>query len=146
MSDFEKLGTWVTPLLNHLSISERTKLTRKLAMEFRKRTQARIKFQQDVDGNPFIPRKSSNSEKSGQPMFREISKLRWLRTQAKATSASVGYSGGAAVVARVHQEGKMDTVRKGGTRKYPYPRRELLGFGKGDERWFESKILDHLDQ
>ncbi|EGY4501807.1 phage virion morphogenesis protein, partial [Salmonella enterica] len=55
---------------------------------------------------------------------------------------SIGYSGVAARIARVHQYGLRDQVGPGVITKYP--RRELLGVSVADERLIYSAVINSL--
>ena len=43
MSDIEALDDWLQPLINRLSISQKKQLTKKLALEMRRRSVKKIK-------------------------------------------------------------------------------------------------------
>lgn len=74
-------------------------------------------------------------------MFRKLRQGRYLQAGSTPDEAWVGFSGHAAEIARVHQEGLKDAPHKGG-RKARYPRRELLGLTEADR----TNMLDSLFQ
>lgn len=140
MSDFTALGTWLQPLLQRLSAQEQARLMRRIAIELRKRNQARTRQQVDAEGNRFVPRRSGD----GRPMFRELTLARYFKTKVTPFSASIGFSGSAGRIANVHQLGRTDVVNKYRGITYRYPRRPLLGISDEDQAFIEGIIIDHL--
>ncbi len=57
----------------------------------------------------------------------------------------VGFTGKAADLARIHQEGLVDQVAKGGP-MVQYPVRELLGLGTDDREWILDQLIEHLNR
>lgn len=76
------------------------------------------------------------------PMFRRLRTARFLIAKADANSATIGYSGRTARLARIHQFGLVDEV--GGGVKARYPRRELLGLTDADIKLAQQMIIDSL--
>ena len=68
MSDIEALDDWLQPLINRLSISQKKQLTKKLALEMRRRSVKKIKAQQNPDGSSFVPRKSNRPPPRNPPI------------------------------------------------------------------------------
>ncbi|EIT2339676.1 phage virion morphogenesis protein [Salmonella enterica] len=76
------------------------------------------------------------------PMFERLRTLRYLKIYPDPQGVSIGYSGVAARIARVHQYGLRDQVGPGVITKYP--RRELLGISATDERLIYSAVINSL--
>lgn len=77
------------------------------------------------------------------PMFRRLRTTRFLKARATSEGASVGFSGVAARIARVHQYGLRDRVNDSGAMA-TYPRRELLGLNKADRMAIARQVIDSL--
>ncbi|WP_447327771.1 phage virion morphogenesis protein [Klebsiella michiganensis] len=77
------------------------------------------------------------------PMFRRLRTTRFLKARATSEGASVGFSGVAARIARVHQYGLRDRVNDSGAMA-TYPRRELLGLSKTDRMAIARQVIDSL--
>ncbi|WP_249936377.1 phage virion morphogenesis protein, partial [Escherichia coli] len=73
------------------------------------------------------------------PMFAKLRTARYLKVKADASGVTVGYSGVAARIARVHQFGERDRVAAG--MYTDYPARELLGITPADERLIADRLL-----
>ncbi|MFV2270804.1 phage virion morphogenesis protein, partial [Escherichia coli] len=67
---------------------------------------------------------------------------RYLKARADASGVTVGYSGVAARIARVHQFGERDQVAPGIFTDYPV--RELLGISQADERLIYNTVLGRI--
>lgn len=76
------------------------------------------------------------------PMFAKLRTARYLKVKADASGVTVGYSGVAARIARVHQFGERDRVAAG--MYTDYPARELLGITPADERLIQRIIMDNI--
>ncbi len=76
------------------------------------------------------------------PMFAKLRTARYLKVKADASGVTVGYSGVAARIARVHQFGERDRVAAGVYTDYPA--RELLGITPADERLIQRIIMDNI--
>lgn len=76
-------------------------------------------------------------------MFRKLRNGRNLRAGASDLELWVGFSGRAANVARIHQDGLFDTVAKGG-KPIRYPRRVLLGLTAEERSHVLDLLLAHL--
>ncbi|MEB6368999.1 phage virion morphogenesis protein [Klebsiella michiganensis] len=77
------------------------------------------------------------------PMFRRLRTTRFLKARATSEGASVGFSGVAARIARIHQYGLRDRVNDSGAMA-TYPRRELLGLSKADRMAIARQVIDSL--
>ncbi|EBZ4174963.1 TPA: phage virion morphogenesis protein [Salmonella enterica subsp. salamae] len=76
------------------------------------------------------------------PMFERLRTLRYLKMYPDQQGVSIGYSGVAARIARVHQYGLRDQVGPGVIAKYP--QRELLGISAADERLIYNAVINSL--
>ncbi|MEJ1436571.1 MAG: phage virion morphogenesis protein [Candidatus Sedimenticola sp. (ex Thyasira tokunagai)] len=146
--NLQALEEWVQPLIANLSTARRRKLLRTLAVGIRQRQAKRIASQKNPDGSAYAPRKPRKADKKGRikrraALFKEMRKAKHLRIRASANLASVGYTGRTARIARIHQEGQLAEVGKGGP-LHQYDRRELLGFTPDDRDWIAQTVHDHL--
>lgn len=149
--DLQRLEEWVGALLRQLSPAERRTLAREVGTELRRAHALLIRQQVAPDGRAFEPRKRRKkfTDKQGRikrqkaAMFNALRTRKWLRVQADASQASVGFLAKAARVARVHHEGRTDKVAPSGP-QYDYPARPLLGFSAADEKLIENVILLHI--
>lgn len=133
MSDLTELANalpeWVSAISEQLDHKELKKINRTIAVELRAANRDRIRAQTTPDGDSFVqPLKSSNS-----PMFRELTRARHLKFKANSRYAQIGFKGSAAKIARIHHEGQRSTVRPDSSKKFPYPKRELLGIAGADK-------------
>lgn len=76
-------------------------------------------------------------------MFRKLRGARFLRGSATTTEAWIGFTGRASELALVHQEGRMDSVVKGG-RKVRYAARGLLGLTEAERGMAIDMLLAHV--
>ncbi|MBI2382340.1 MAG: phage virion morphogenesis protein [Gammaproteobacteria bacterium] len=144
--DFGQLEAALGGLLAQLEPGARRTLARELAKRLRQSQQRRIAAQLNPDGTPYAPRKPQLRKKQGRirrQMFAKLRTARFLKTQASAESAVVGFTGQVERMARVHQFGLRARVRRGGP-EAQYPTRELLGFSDADRAAIEEMLLDHL--
>lgn len=147
MSDeFQAIEEWAAGLLARLKPAERRRVNRAVALELRRNESQRIASQQEPDGSPFAPRRAPKNlrGKKGQvrrKMFARLRTARHMRIEVTDTDAAVGYTGRAARIALVHQEGRSDRPERGQA-AVRYPRRRLLGFTQTSR----ERILDTLAQ
>lgn len=147
--DFQDLESWLKPLLKNLSAGEKRKLNRSLATGLRRRQQKRIASQQNPDGTAFEKRRPAKKDKAGRiknkkKMFQNLRKVRHLRITSSDTHAAVGFSGKASRIARVHQEGLVDRVSRGGP-LFDYPVRKILGFSQEDRDWLFDQVTQSIN-
>lgn len=147
MNQLEDLQDWVKPLLEKLEPGQRRKLSRSIGQQLRKSQRARIASQKNPDGSPFEPRKPQARSQRGSvrrsKMFMKIRQAKHMKLSLYQDSAAVGFLGGVSFVARVHQFGLREPVRKGGD-PYKFPERELLGFSDEDRELVRNLLIDHL--
>lgn len=76
-------------------------------------------------------------------MFQKLMTAKYMKVDAKASGATVGYEGRIAHIARIHQEGQTGQVNA--YIKHDYPERELLGATADDMDMLFEMIFRHLD-
>lgn len=149
-NDLAALEDWLIPLVQRLSDGERRKLARRLAVGLRARQARRIGEQKNPDGTRFEPRKRRQrlGDKAGRikrtgAMYLKLRQTRHMLAKSDADGVTVGFAGGAAAIARIHQEGLLAKVAPGGP-LYQYPARRLLGWSNEDQAWVMEQVLNHL--
>jgi len=147
-----QLDTWAGALLARLQPAERRKLAQTIARDLRRSQQRRIARQQAPDGTPYPPRKPQTASIRGRrgairrkqgAMFVKLRTARWLKANATAERAEVGFIGRVARLARVHQYGLNDRAKRGG-KEVRYARRPLMGFMEEDRTRLRDYLLDYL--
>ncbi|RDE04689.1 phage virion morphogenesis protein [Sphingomonas aracearum] len=78
-------------------------------------------------------------------MFRKLRSARYLRSDATDTEAWIGFTGRAAEVARIHQDGLMDAPTLG-ARKIRYAQRGLLGLTERERGRALDILLEHVSK
>ncbi|QDQ27709.1 phage virion morphogenesis protein [Chitinimonas arctica] len=135
MNDLHALTEWCDALLAKLEPAQHRQLARQLALELRRANAQRIAQQVTPDGESFTPRKASNSRdqrgKLRRPMFAKLRTARFLKAQATADAATVGFAGRVGRIARVHQLGLRDQVQPSGI-EHLYPTRPIIGISNSD--------------
>jgi phage virion morphogenesis protein len=135
------LDSWLGGVLQGLSPAKRKRAATKLGQALRRSNLARIKDNVEPDGGAMEPRKPRLDRrgrvrrKAGGKMFRKLRYARYWKVRATADSVEIGTSGNGNL-AKVHHFGLKGYVGRGPDGEkvtYNYPRRRLLGFGKGDE-------------
>ncbi|MFK3888473.1 phage virion morphogenesis protein [Sphingomonas sp. NPDC079357] len=76
-------------------------------------------------------------------MFRKLRTARFLKSGATGDEAWVGWTGGAAAIASVHQEGGSDRPAKK-SKPVRYARRVLLGISKADQSALSAHIVKQI--
>lgn len=147
MDDLTALEDWVAPLLRRLEPAGRARLARRIAQDLQRAQSERIAQQRAPDGSQYARRKNQKRLKAGRvrrrKMFARLRQSRHLKARGTASEASVFFIRRAAAIARVHQEGLVDQVRRDGPR-VRYERRVLLGFGADDQQRIIDTLLNHL--
>jgi phage virion morphogenesis protein len=141
-----RIEEWATGLLGQLSSGQRASLAKNLAAELRRRQQRRIAAARNPSGMPYAPRKPQLRHKKGRirrAMFAKLRTAKCLKTTSSADSAVLHFTKQVERIARVHQEGLRDRVRRNGPIVI-YPARELLGLADDDVDLISDLILDHL--
>lgn len=153
MSDgLDQLEDLAGALLRNIAPAERRTLLRTVAREIAKSQRTRIAAQMQPDGTPFAPRKAKDQPKGRlrrkgrikrAAMFRKLRLGKNLQAGATDTEAWIGFSGSAARVARIHQEGREDAPVKGQA-KVRYPKREILGSTEADRMFLLEQAISFI--
>ncbi|MDH4909534.1 phage virion morphogenesis protein [Xanthomonas euvesicatoria] len=148
MDELTALENWAWPLLARLQPGERRALARKIGAELRRSQSQRIGKQQAPDGSPYVPRKHQLRQKSGRvkrvKMSAKLRQAKHLKVSASPDAVSVGFVGRVSRIARVHQEGRVDQVRRHGP-KVPFAAKPLLGWSAEDRLRVQQLIAKHFD-
>lgn len=132
MNDFAPIERLASDLLRSVAPPARRKILAAIAREVRKSQSDRIAAQRNPDGSAFEPRRSktTSAKRKGKlrrkRMFARLRLARYLRGGATSNEAWIGFGGPAARIARIHQDGGMDSPAPG-MREVRYARRVLLG-------------------
>ena len=150
MSDFADIEALAGALLRRVDAGERSNILRVMARTLRSSQAARIARQQDPDGQLFTARKAQPAgrlRRSGtikrKAMFRKLRNTYNLKAGSTDTEAWVGFSGRAARIARVHQEGLEDAPAKG-AEPVRYARRVLLGATEAERQVLLDVLFAHV--
>ncbi|QWN07019.1 phage virion morphogenesis protein [Xanthomonas citri] len=147
MDELTALENWAAPLLTRLQPGERRTLARKIGTELRRSQSQRIGKQQAPDGSPYAPRKQQLRQKSGRvkraKMFAKLRQAKYFKVSASPNQVSVGFLGRVSRIARVHQEGLKDQVRRDGP-TVRYGRRVLLGYSSKESEDIRRIILNQI--
>lgn len=148
MSDgIEQVKLAFTDLLKNISKPRRRLLYQQIGRELARNQRRRIKAQQNPDGSPFEPRKKRKqfSKKKGriknQLMFKKIISPSHLKLRYEQEGISLGFYGGDAAIANVHQYGLYSSPSKYKDFKVKYTQRELLGFSEEDIEMIERFVI-----
>lgn len=148
MSDgIEQVKLAFTDLLKNISKPRRRLLYQQIGRELARNQRRRIKAQQNPDGSPFEPRKKRKqfSRKKGriknQLMFKKIVSPSHLKLRYEQEGISLGFYGGDAAIANVHQYGLYSSPSKYKDFKVKYTQRELLGFSEEDIEMIERFVI-----
>lgn len=141
----EELERVAGAMLASLDAGKRRGVLRKMALALAASQRRRIGRQREPDGSAFAPRKTRRAKGSlrRNAMFRTLASGRFLRAGADDGALWVGFTGRAAQIASVHQNGLRDrpTLR---AKAVPYARRELLGTTEADRGLLVDTLLKHI--
>jgi phage virion morphogenesis protein len=150
--DLTALEDWAGVLLDRIGPTARRKVAKAVATALRKSQKQRIAQQQNPDGSAYAPRKHQPGKLRGKrgrikraAMFAKLRTSTYIKARADSDTATVEFTGRAAAIAGVHQDGRTDKVNKHGT-VVRYPRRVLLGFSANDRQLVRDVLIDHLSQ
>ena len=150
MSDFADLEALAGALLRRVDAGERSKVLRVMARMLRSSQATRIARQQDPDGQAFAARKTQPAGRlrrggtiKRKAMFRKLRNTSNLKAGSTDTEAWVGFSGRAARIARVHQEGLEDAPATG-AKPVRYARRILLGDTEAERQALLDILFEHV--
>ena len=148
MSDgIEQVKLAFTDLLKNINKPRRRLLYQQIGRELARNQRRRIKAQQNPDGSPFEPRKKRKqfSKKKGriknQLMFKKIVSPSHLKLRYEQEGISLGFYGGDAAIANIHQYGLYSSPSKYKDFKVKYAQRELLGFSEEDIEMVERFVI-----
>ncbi len=140
IDDLAQVEQLAGALLRRVDAGERRKILRVISRTLQRSQSARIARQRSPDGQPYAARKEQPKGRlrrkgtiKRKAMFRKLRNGSNLKAGVTDTEAWVGFSGRAAQIAQVHQEGLEDAPSKG-RKKVRYARRELLGDTEADRQ------------
>lgn len=145
--DVAKVQSAFDTLLTNLSKPRRRLLYKQIGRELARSQRRRINAQQNPDGTPYAPRKAKHKTKgriNSKLMFKKIGLPAHLKLRYENEGISLGFYGGDAAIAEIHQYGLKGRVRPEFNWKVPYERRELLGFSEKDAEMIEKFVLKAL--
>ena len=145
--DVAHVKTAFEALLKNSSKPRRRLLYQQIGRELARSQRRRIKAQQNPDGIPYVPRKAKHKTKgriASKLMFKKIGLPAHLKLRYENEGISLGFYGGDAAIAEIHQYGLKGRVRPEFNWKVPYERRELLGFSEEDAEMIEKFVLKAL--
>ncbi|THD52609.1 phage virion morphogenesis protein [Enterobacteriaceae bacterium ML5] len=87
-------------------------------------------------------RRTEKRSKKADAMFRKLRTSRYLLARSNDNEATVGFTGQAGAIARIHQFGLRDNIH--GQHGAKYPLRALLGLNDDDVQWISDTIDSHL--
>lgn len=146
MSNTEDLANYLQPLLQRLSVGERSNLAKKIGRDLRNSQKQRITAQQNPDGSGYTPRRKRLREQKGKikrKMFTKLKSNTNLKLLSNADYVAVGFIGRVGRIADVHQRGLKDRAESGAP-DVIYPKRELLGFTSQDIKLIEDSFLKYI--
>lgn len=148
--DILQVKTAFARLLQNISKPRRRLLYQQIGRELARRQRRRVKAQQNPDGTAYEPRKPQkvrskkpNNRVKGK-MFKKITAPAHLKLRRNERGVVLGYAGGDANIARVHQFGLKGLVNEKLGLKVQYARRELLGFTDEDIEMIEDYVIKAL--
>lgn len=148
--DVSQIKTAFAQLLQNISKPRRRLLYQQIGRELARSQRRRVKAQQNPDGTAYEPRKPQKV-RSKKPknrvkgkMFKRIPSPSHLKLRKNENGITLGYSGGDAAIARVHQFGLKSRVSDKSAIKAQYAQRELLGFTDEDIDMIENFIIKQL--
>lgn len=147
MSDLAPLDAYCSALISKLEPGARRRLARDLAASLRASQAKRIAAQLNPDGSAYAPRKPilrRNKGKIRRTMFAKLRTAKYLKVEASPERAVVTFAAEVQRIARVHQYGLRDKVRRGHGPEVAYPMRELLGITANEVMAVEETVLAHL--
>ncbi|WFR81095.1 phage virion morphogenesis protein [Janthinobacterium rivuli] len=151
--DLRALEAWAGALLAKLQPAQRRAINHKVAIDLRRSQAQRIKAQQGPDGAAYPARKrrkefkgkNGRIKRQKAAMFAKIRTAKHLKVKATGDQIEVGFFGWVARVARVHQFGWQDRVKKKGA-TYSYPARPLLGISDANRDSIRNSLLKYFEK
>lgn len=145
--DFAPIADLARALLHNLDAPQRRTLLRQIGRYEQTANRARIGAQQNPDGSAFAERRAKKPSKKGairrKAMFRKLRMAKHLKSGATDNEAWFGFSGPAARIARIHQEGLADAPAPGQA-KVRYAARVLIGLPHSDRERVMDMLFDNI--
>lgn len=144
--DLDQLETFLARFVAALSPREMRGLASKIGRSLRRSNAARITANVEPDGGAMQARRPREGKARGK-MFRKLRQARVLKIRPTSDGVTVGFTGQAQNVARVHHFGEEDVVgrtRDGRKIRARYAARRLLGVGELDEEQILAAAEKHL--
>ncbi|PPB90526.1 phage virion morphogenesis protein [Acinetobacter baumannii] len=148
MAELEFLSEHLNALLTTLSDAERRKFAMMIARKVRASQSQRITRQQNPDGSSYIPRKNLRNKKGQikRKMFMKLKTAKFMKIEKIPDGVTIGFDQRVSKLARIHQEGLIDTLKYNGrTFKVRYAQRILLGFTDAELEIIENDVLKLFD-
>lgn len=148
MAELEFLSEHLNALLTTLSDAERRKFAMMIARKVRASQSQRITRQQNPDGSSYIPRKNLRNKKGEikRKMFMKLKTTKFMKIEKIPDGATIGFDQRVSRLARIHQDGLVDTLKYNGrTFKVRYAQRILLGFTNTEVEIIENDVLKLFD-
>lgn len=148
MAELEFLSEHFNALLTTLSDAERRKFAMMIARKVRASQSQRITRQQNPDGSSYIPRKNLRNKKGQikRKMFMKLKTAKFMKIEKIPDGVTIGFDQRVSKLARIHQEGLIDTLKYNGrTFKVRYAQRILLGFTDAEVEIIENDVLKLFD-
>lgn len=130
-------------LIEALSPQARKQLAKQIATTLRKSQAQRIKANKNPDGSAYPDRKPQPGHIKRKLMFQKLVRSKWLKQQATANAATVGFTPTISRMVREHQYGLRGRLK--GYIEVQYPQRELLGFTREELAAVEELLLDGIE-
>lgn len=149
MAELEYLSEHLNALLASFSDAERRKLAMSIARKIRTSQSQRITRQQNPDGSTYIPRKNLRQRKGKikGKMFMKLKTAKFMKIESMPNGVNIGFDQRVSKLARIHQEGLVDTLKYNGrTFKVRYAQRILLGFTDTEVEMIEDETLKYFDK
>jgi len=145
--DFAPIADLARALLHNLDAPQRRTLLRQIGRYGQSANRTRIGAQQNPDGSAFAERRVKKPSKKGairrKAMFRKLRMAKHLKAGATDNEAWFGFSGPAARIARIHQEGLIDAPAPGQA-KVRYATRILVGLSSTDCERISELLLERF--
>lgn len=146
MAELHEVEEWLGALLSQLEPAARTKMLREVARGARRIQQNNITLQRSPDGTAWEPRRVTARTKPGRirrKMFAKLKTAKYLKAQANANVAEVGFVPAVQRLARVHHYGLRDRVTRLGA-IVKYTERPLLGISAETSETISQIFLDYF--
>lgn len=150
MDDLERFQRDVGSLLAGLADKGKLRtINRRIGVYLKNSSRTRIKQQQDVEGSAFAPRKPIKARTAYQrhanrgKLLGNIARATHLKSKYTADRLQIGYRGRAAKLARWHNEGSVQRMKKAGY-SIVVPRRHYMGISEPDWEMINQIVIEEL--